>query len=243
MNRPLYFFTDYGHAGPYVGLLHAAARRAGYVGPLVDLQHDAPRYSPQAAGLLLAALLPYIADGVLVAVVDPGVGGARDGLVLSLGNKQLVGPDNGLFAPLLAAADKIERIDWQPQQCSASFHGRDWFVPVGVALAHGMPVERSARSAQQCVGHAEPLDPGQIIYCDDFGNAMTGLRASALSPTEQLVVVGRVLPRVRTFSDVPVGEPLSYENSLGLMEIAVNQGSAVSLLDLQPSEPVHVIEC
>ena len=86
-----------------------------------------------------------------------------------------------------------------------------------------------------CVAMAPPLRPdwpddlGAVIYVDHYGNAWTGLRAGAVAEDARIEVAGRLLSRRRTFGDVPAGQPFWYENSSGLVEIAVNGGRADSL--------------
>ena len=238
----IHLFTDYGTRGPYVGLLHLALRKAGFGGEIIDLQHDAPAFAPEAAGYLLQALLPHLAQpGLVVAVVDPGVGAARHGLVVTLPGQRLVGPDNGLFVPVFPAAERIQRIAWQPPGMSATFHGRDWFAPVGARLANGDQVLLETVSPADCVGNTQGLDGRSVIYSDAFGNAMTGIRAAGLRQEDSVQVGEWVLRRARTFSDVPRGEPFWYENSLGLVELAVNQGSAVERLGLRIGDPVVLV--
>lgn len=235
--RPICLFTDYGLEGPYVGLVHAAIHAVDAGLRVVDVQHDAPRWQPGPGGRLLHALLPWLpADAVVVAVVDPGVGGARDGLIVSFDGRTLVGPDNGLFEPMFAEAGLIQRIDWQPPGMSASFHGRDWFAPVAARIAIGQTVAATALKAGACVRLG--LDATRVIYIDGFGNLMTGIRSAQVGATASVVVAGRPLPRRRTFGGVPPGELLCYENSLGLLEIAVNQGSAAQRLGLGVGDQV-----
>jgi S-adenosylmethionine hydrolase len=238
---PIHLFTDYGPGGPYVGLLHAALRKAGFNGAIIDLQHDAPTFAPVAAGYLLEALLPHLAQpGVVVAVVDPGVGGERQGLVVNLPGQRLVGPDNGLFAPLLPMAVSIARIAGQPPGMSATFHGRDWFAPVGARLAEGGQVPLVPLRPADCVGNDNPASRRSIIYCDGFGNAMTGVRAAGIRGDVVVSISGQSVRRARTFGDVPRGEPFWYANSLGLVELAVNQGSAMERLGVCIGDPVSV---
>ena len=86
-----------------------------------------------------------------------------------------------------------------------------------------------------------PDDLAAIVYVDHFGNAMTGLRASALPPGARLVAAGRILDRARTFSDRPQGEVFWYENSNGLAEIAVNLGRADRDLGLAIGAAVEIV--
>jgi hypothetical protein len=240
---PIYLFTDYGLPGPYVGLLHAAVRRQGCSGEIIDLQHDLPAFDPVAAGILLRHQLPYLPEeAVVCAVIDPGVGGERKGLIIQLDHHWLVGPDNGLFAPLLSAAKTVETIDWQPAFMSATFHGRDWFVPVAARLAMYQQAAATRVEARSCVGYGRAGELPQVIYVDGFGNAMTGMVAEGLKGAARLEVKGRIIQWARTFGDVPVGQAFWYANSLGLVEIAVNQGSALSQLGIELGDAVTVLE-
>ena len=244
----LHLFTDFGWEGPYVGLMKAAARRAGLEdGAIVDLMHDAPRFRPREAGLLLAALVPWLeADAAVAAVVDPGVGTARRALIARIGGRIFTGPDNGLLVPALEAARdagepvRVAEILWRPEKLSASFHGRDLFVPAAVRALTGRPLETRPLAPDALAGWQDPPDPARIIYIDGFGNAMTGLQAAALGEAV-LVVAGRRLRRARTFGAVREGEAFWYENSLGLAEIAANRGAAAALLDLSIGTPVAIV--
>lgn len=236
-------FTDFGWTGPYVGQMHMVLASSAAGVPAVDLQHDAPAFAPKAAGYLLAALARDLPPGcIVVAVVDPGVGSRRRPLLLEAAGRQYLGPDNGLLAPL-AARDPYAQawvIEWQPPRLSASFHGRDLFAPAAARLAKGLPLEKAPVPVPELVGAAAPPELAEIIYIDGYGNAWTGLPAQALRPGTSLVVGSRVLEQARTFSDVEKGEAFWYENSAGLAEIAVNQGSAATDLGLEIGTPLDV---
>jgi hypothetical protein len=180
---------------------------------------------------------------VFLCVVDPGVGSNRGALVARAGGRWFVGPDNGLLAIAVQRDPQAEvwTIDWRPEALSASFHGRDLFAPVAGALARGDAVPGEAVASAGIVGAGAPPDVAQIVYIDGYGNAMTGLRAATLPADAELLAGDRRLVRGRTFSDVPPGEGLWYENSSGLAEIAVNQGRADRTLGLAPGAAVTVL--
>lgn len=240
--------SDFGHNGPYVGEMTAAARRtAPAATPIVQVMHDLPAFNPAASAYLLAALLdsPALpADAVVVAVVDPGVGSARRALAVQAGERWLVAPDNGLLeialrrAAAAGAAIRPYAITWQPAQLSASFHGRDLFAPMGGALAAGRRDGLTPLAAEALRCPSWPDDWAAVIYTDGYGNAMTGLRAASVPAEAGLRLGGQTIPRARTFADVAPGDPLVYTNSAGLLEIAVNQGSAAAHFGLVPGSPV-----
>lgn len=239
----LILFTDFGWNGPYVGQLKTVLHTAAPGVPVVDLMHDAPAFNPMASGYLLAALATALPPGcVVLAVVDPGVGTSRDAVAVEVDGRWFVGPDNGLFVPLCRQAVEAHwhRIRWRPGKLSASFHGRDLFAPIAACLA------------TQCLapGMIEPTRPGlmpdwpddlaEVIYLDSYGNAFTGVRASTLTPTQSLVLNGRALTRAHTFAEVLPGQAFCYQNACGLVEIAVNQGSAAAQLSLSIGNPVAI---
>jgi S-adenosylmethionine hydrolase len=220
------FFTDFGVLGPYLGQMEMAARAIAPQMPVVNLMADAPAFDPQSSAYLLAALVGGVPSGaVVVAVVDPGVGGDRMALALNLDGRWLVGPDNGLFEPLIRRAKMVEafEITWRPPSLSPSFHGRDLFAPTAARLALG---DRTGLASTPVPRRSDwPDDLARVIYHDAYGNAWTGLRASVVSGTA-ISVGGQRLERARTFSDVPPGAAFWYENSSGLAEVAVNGGRA-----------------
>jgi S-adenosyl-L-methionine hydrolase (adenosine-forming) len=237
-------FTDFGLSGPYTGQVKAVLHQLAAGVPIVDLFADLPAAKPKPAAYLLAAYGRWFPAGtVLLAVVDPGVGGARAAIVVEADGRSYVGPDNGLFELVLRRAGTVKSAEilWRPDSLSASFHGRDLFAPVAARLAAGtLPA-----GALHVVGTSRfpdwPDDLSEIVYIDGYGNAVTGLRAAALPEATGLAVGGQVLARARTFSDVPPGAAFWYENSNGLAEIAVNAGRADRALGLAIGSPVAVL--
>ena len=231
--------TDFG-AGIYVGQMQARLSALLPGLPVIDLVHDLVPFRPDLAAQLLPALLRDMPDGTLyLCVVDPGVGGARGGLVVQADGRWLVGPDNGLIAPLLKRSRQVRcwRIDWSPEGVPATFHGRDWFLPMGARVCRGDLSDLGPLAPEQIQGWEGPRGLAAVVYVDGFGNLMTGL-AAADCPADGLIQVdGQAIGRARTFGDLPAGAAFWYENSLGLVEIAVNQGRADVLLGLGPGDP------
>lgn len=223
----IFLVTDFGPFGPYVGQMQAVLARSAPAMPVIDLLNDAPAFAPEASAHLMAALADHLpADATVLGVIDPGVGTDRRPVALQADGRWYVGPDNGLFDVVAARADEAawHEIVWRPEHLSASFHGRDLFAPVaGFLAAGGLPDERLERLPER---RTDAADRGAVIYIDAYGNAMTGLRVAHLADDKILVAGGHRFERATTFGDVPVGAALWYVNSLGLAELAVNQGSA-----------------
>lgn len=236
-------FTDFGLEGPYLGEMTAVLRRLAPEVPAVNLMADAPAFRPDLAAYLLAALLerPVLPGDVALCVVDPGVGGSRAPLACEVDGRWLVGPDNGLFEPALRRARQAAtyRIAWRPERLSASFHGRDLFAPMAARLARGERWGLAPAAATRFPAWADDLPA--ILYVDRYGNAMTGLRAARLSRGAVLEAGGTRMAYARTFCEAEPGRPFWYENSSGLVELALNGGSAAASLGLSPGDPVTVL--
>lgn len=237
----LYLFTDFGPSGPYLGQMEAVLRRLAPGVEIVNLLCAAPTWQPHLASYLLAALARFEPEGsVFLCVVDPGVGGERQPVVLEADGRWFVGPDNGLLNTVAAQAKdtRWQQIAWRPERLSASFHGRDLFAPVAALIALG----DSSWSGGVWAGPdmaGWPADCPSIIYCDHYGNAMTGLRYGEAWRGRVLTVQGRIIPQARTFGDWPKGAAFWYANSLNLVEIAANQGRADQSLGLALGMDIH----
>jgi len=234
--------TDFGVTGPYLGQMRAALSMAAPTAPIIDLMTDAPQFQPRWTAYLLPAILQHTAPAwrVVLAIIDPGVGSDRYPLMLRADGFWYVGPDNGLLSVVARRASQADlwQIDWRPSYVSRSFHGRDLFAPVAAELWRGRMPAGTPLPLGQMVGWNWPDDLAEIIYCDGYGNAMTGLRASAIEASATLQVGAHAFSGAGTFADVPVGTGFWYENSSGLVEIACRNGSAQHRFGLQPGMAV-----
>jgi S-adenosylmethionine hydrolase len=241
-------FTDFGVQGPYLGQVQAVLQQQAPGIPVINLMADAPRFSPHASAHLLAALgegLP--SDTVVFAVVDPGVGSRdREPIIIFADNRWYVGPGNGLLDVVMGRATSatLWRITWRPPSLSATFHGRDLFAPIVAKLAKGgKPYEKEILGERwdEALITQDPGDLEAIIYIDGYGNAMTGVRAIKSAQTRIRLPSGDLLSVAQTFHDVDLGEGFWYENSLGLIEIAVNQGCAAKVFNLDVGMPIEFV--
>ncbi len=241
----IYLFSDFGGNGPYVGQVKAVLTEAAPGHRVIDLMHDAPVFDHKASAYLLAALAAELPPGgVVLGVVDPGVGWTdRRPVVMRAQGRWYVGPDNGLFAVVARHAGEAEwwEITWRPERLSETFHGRDLFAPVAAMLASGAPVPGRPMEPAEAVGVDWPDDFGEVIYLDHYGNAMTGIRASTLPDDAVLKVADVSIAKARVFSEVKPGEAMWYENSCGLVEIALNRASAATVMGLHVGVPVLAV--
>jgi S-adenosylmethionine hydrolase len=245
MSNIVALFTDFGFNGPYVGLLKLALLRQAPRLQLIDLCHNAPVFDAQSAAYLLAACVGDFPEGtVFLGVVDPGVGGPRSGLMLNADGRWYVGPDNGLFDRVGSCAQHLEtwRITWHPDRLSASFHGRDLFAPVAAKLASNIASPEVLGTKIPFLSRHWPNDLARIIYIDGYGNAMTGIRGYAVKKESSIFLGQHKLNWARTFSNVSPGQGFWYENSIGLVELAMNQDNAAVQYALKIGASVQIIE-
>ncbi len=236
-------FTDFGPTDLYVGQVELAIELVQPGLRVVHLLHEAPTYNILASAHLLDALIARLPRGqVVVAVVDPGVGGPRRGCVLQAGGTCLIGPDNGLLSITAQRYGAYQAWHLPPADAghAATFHGRDVFGPAAAHIAAGRGDMLGLIPADELDVRLSHADLSQIVYVDHYGNAFTGLRARFVSPEAVIEVGGLALTRARCFSDCQPGEAFWYENSIGLVEIAIAQGHAASALGLAVGHPVPV---
>ncbi len=134
------------------------------------------------------------------------------------------------------------RVDWRPQRLSASFHGRDLFAPIAAFIVKGTVLSGVDLTLAGMVGHDWPRESPKVIYRDGYGNLCVGIRASSVDRRARIAAGDREISYARTFCEVSVGIPFWYENSFGLIELAVNQGRADRLLGLAPGDVLGLID-
>jgi S-adenosylmethionine hydrolase len=244
--------TDFGTRDGYVGAMKGVllARDPGLT--LVDVSHEIPPGDIAAASYVLGQAARWFAvESVHLVVVDPGVGSARRALALRCEGRFYVGPDNGVFSCVFASRARIDVHEisaprFAPADASPVFHGRDVFAPAAAHLAGGGllrelgPAVDPGSLVQRPWPAPELGGPrwrGEVVHIDRFGNLITNVPAPA-EPLALLPAHGRVwagkreIHFGRTYSDVPAGELIALFGSAGLLEIALNGGSAAASLRL-----------
>jgi S-adenosylmethionine hydrolase len=241
--RQIALVTDFGQGGPYVGQVMLGLAAQAPALPVVELISDLPPFQPRLAAYLLPALARDVAQGTLyVCVVDPGVGGDRDILLVEADGNYYLGPDNGLLSLVAQQATNlaVSRVDWRPSKLSHSFHGRDLFAPLAAKIAHGDTIPRVPLLRERMLGKEWPDETGTVIYVDHYGNLITGLRGDRLDRERFVLAGAHRLRHAQTFCEVPPGRPFWYEDAFGLVELAVNQGRADVTLKIGLGDEVAV---
>src|SRR5512145_1405699 len=219
---PISFLSDYGHRDEWVGVCRGVIERIAPRAHVLDLAHDLPPTDVRHAAFVLENALPFLPSGIVLAVVDPGVGTERRGIGLrARSGALLVGPDNGLLWPAAQAAGGIRAavdISASPfalDRVSATFHGRDLFAPVAARLARGAPLEEAGDSFDPETLRRLEAAPAavdshsvraEVRLIDRFGNVQLHVRRSDLEEAglrsgERVIVAGLQGVYGRTFAD------------------------------------------
>jgi S-adenosylmethionine hydrolase len=263
--RFITFLTDFGLEDDFVGVCHGVMKGIAPDAEVIDITHGIPPQGVLQGALTLANALPFIPAGVHLAVVDPGVGGSRRALALRDKSGRLhVGPDNGLLIPAaekfggIAEAHELANPDYALESVSRTFHGRDLFAPAAAHLACG--VELAKLGPPIAVDALARLDLPQpevgasrirctVLAIDRFGNVQLNLDrshtddAGILPGTRIELQVGPeryYAVAARTFADARPGDLILYEDSYRNLSIAINGGSAASMLAIKPGQDLRI---
>jgi len=258
--RPtIVFMTDFGTANDAVAICKAVMLGIAPAARIMDITHQVTPFQIEEGSRFLEAVSPYYPAGtVFVAVIDPGVGTSRRAIIVkSKKGQYFVLPDNGLVTPVierdgLESAREITNPSWMIQSAiSSTFHGRDIFSPAAAHLAAGWDfnlvgpeVPQLVRLAPKTSATTDKGIAGDIIGLDDpFGSLVTDI------PGEEFKKLGYnlgdkvrvelnkkqvILPYVKTFMDVPVGDSLLYVDSRGRVGVAINQGNYSKKFNIEP---------
>lgn len=245
------FLSDFGRSDEFVGVVHGVVARIAPEVRVIDIGHDFPRGDVRQAALALVRSVQYLPPGVVLAVVDPGVGTRRRAICVRTPFGHFVGPDNGLLAPVVAFVGGAERIvsienpEIRIPSQGATFEGRDVFAPAAAVLASGQATIDELGPEVEGGGVTPLMLPlvdvdgsgvtGEVLWVDHYGNAQTNvapddLAAAGLSPGDDLVMrIGGTefrLAWAAAYGDVAEGEGLVHVDSYGQIAVAVRGGRA-----------------
>jgi S-adenosylmethionine hydrolase len=253
--------TDFGDKDGFVGTMKGVIWSICPAAQIADISHTvAPQNVLEGAIVLWRAYPFFPAGSVHVAVIDPGVGTSRRPMAAHLGVHYFVGPDNGLFTPMVEDAEKngwpleivhLTNAKYFLAEVSHTFHGRDIFAPVGAALANGVPLAELGPAITDPVRLPMPKPEktqtgwrAHVTVVDIFGNLTTDLAASELEGQESVLfrLLGRELRGlVDSYGLEQPGALVALVDSENFVEIAAVNGSAAKELGAQTGDIVEVI--
>jgi S-adenosylmethionine hydrolase len=257
------FLSDYGTTDEFVGVVKSVIRSIAPHATVIDITHDVPAHDTRAGSLALARSVQYLAPGVVLAVVDPGVGTDRRAVAVEVGDDGegvFVGPDNGLLAGAVAMAGGATRAvvltndAYHLPAPGPTFAGRDVFAPVAAHLCNGVDL----------LEFGDPVDPfgllpgilplsrdedggiaAEVLWVDRFGNVQLNVDPEDIADWGDRVVLRwaaerRTATRADTYATIGGGAIGLVVDSYGLVSIAVDRGSAAEQLNLAPATAVRL---
>ena len=263
------FVSDYGLVDEFVGVVKAVIRAIAPGATVIDVTHQVPVHDVRAGGLVLARTVQYLPPGVILAVVDPGVGTDRRAVAVEVGDPTdpdsgtrsvLVGPDNGLLASAVALAGGARRAvsltneDFHLPAPGPTFAGRDIFAPAAAHLCSGVELDELG----------EPVDPyslmpgilplsraedggleAEVLWVDRFGNAQLNVDPDEIEEMGSPLVLrmgerSRTAVRARSYAELSPGQVGLLVDSYGLVAVALDRRSAAEELRLGAGDPVRI---
>lgn len=258
------FLSDYGHEDEFVGVVKAVIRQLAPHATVIDICHGIPPHDVRAGALTLARASSYLPAGVVLAIVDPGVGTARRAVAVEVGAEDatsvFMGPDNGLLASAVAMTGGARRAvaltnpAFQlPSPGGPTFAGRDVFAPAAAHLCNGVDLAELG----------EPVDPAtllpglipvtrvdedgalvaEVLWVDRYGNAQLNVDPDEVADMGERILLRfrdqtRVARRARTYAEIAAGEVGLVVDSYGLLAVCLDRGSAAEVLRLRPGDTV-----
>ena len=260
------FLSDFGLRDDFVGTCHGVIKRIAPAAEVIDITHGIEPQAVLQGALVLANTVPYMPEGVHLAVVDPGVGTERRGIALrDKAGRLYVGPDNGLLVP---AADKLGGVAqaWELtnpaymlEHVSRTFHGRDVFSPAAAHLANGVePGELGPELETGTLVRLELPAPeigdsairATVLYVDRYGNVQLNLsradveRAGIVPGTSLELDLGferYYATAARTFADARPGDIILYEDAYENIAVAITGGDAAEMFTIRPGQELTIL--
>ena len=259
------FLSDFGTTDEFVGVVHSVINSIAPFAKVIDITHGIPHYDIRSGGLALARSAQYLSPGVVLAVVDPGVGTQRRAVAVEVGDGEsvLVGPDNGLLAPtvaLVGGADRavsLTETNYQLPAPGPTFAGRDIFGPAAAHIASGVDLSELGDEVE-----VSSLMPGlmpitskendgfhaEVLWVDQYGNAQINLDPTELEIKENEINhfeiktggLTRIAKKVETFEELGGGELGLTIDSYGLVALVIGRGSAAEEMKISTGNQVII---
>ena len=247
--------TDFGLNDAYVAMMKGTVLSINRNAELIDITHNISAGSIfQGAGLFKEAWPYFPEETIHIAVVDPGVGSDRRAIAIKAAGHFFVGPDNGIFWPVIKENPDAEIVELTNKKyflskVTSTFHGRDVFAPVAAHISLGSGISKLGSPITDPVKLKLPLPCqkneslyGQITHIDNFGNLITNITADNLNDflhgNNPAIHIGeyKISELSSSYSDKDRNNLIAFINSSDYLEIAVNMGKASEYLGKAPGE-------
>lgn len=260
LKRPIITLTsDFGYKDHYVSVMKAVILGILPEVRFIDISHDIePQDIMAGAWVIKNAAFMYPPETIHLAVIDPGVGTSRKPIIARIKNQIFVGPDNGLFS-LAAEGESYEvyelrNPEYRYEYLSNTFHGRDIFAPAAAHAGSGVELSQFGPTIDELTTYHWPKPisdagglQGWVVHIDYYGNLITNIPVSMTGDFKDnqdfKIYIGNTILKniVRTFDEVPDGDPAALIGSSGMLEIVINKGNAAQMLSVIKGAPVSIV--
>ena len=265
MNKIISFATDFGLKDGSVGVVKGVISRIDHALQVNDISHQIPPQDIKYGSLLLMRAIQYIPQGVLLAVVDPGVGTERKAIAITTDWGVMIGPDNGLLNLACATvggakqAFELENKNWIIPHEGNTFHARDIFAPFAAGYASGQlkledfGTELNLEDLNQYLipltDTSETEIKGEVLYIDEFGNCQTNISPQELNDKNykigdsiSLKIDNQELTAkwCDNYKNETIGAIGIVVDSWGMVSLFLSNGNAKKLLNCKDNSKVII---
>ncbi|MEE2682839.1 MAG: SAM-dependent chlorinase/fluorinase [Actinomycetota bacterium] len=256
------FLSDYGYKDEFVGVVKSVIGSLAPKAMVVDITHGIKPHDIRAGGLALARSAQYLTSGIILAVVDPGVGGERRAIAIEVNNGEsiYVGPDNGLLAPAIAMegdvtnAVELDNPKFHLPSLTSTFAGRDIFAPIAAHLCNGIelgdlgspiPIPSLHPGLLPVSTREGDVIVAEILWRDHFGNLQLNVSEDDITDFGDHIILRigdavRTIKQVSTFEEIPESEIGLLVDSSGLLALAGNGRSAAEELRINEGQQIRI---
>ncbi len=242
--------TDFGDDA-YVGVIKGRILQINPSAKIISLTNHIKNHDIRFGAFILVKSYKYFPrHTIFLVVVDPGVGSRRKAVAIKKDDYYFIGPDNGIFSPILKDSYKILIVNLSvPSDVSNTFHGRDIFAPAAAKLSQTYSIIELGSPGTIQTNLEFFWDPitstGEVIFIDHFGNIITNLPSSKTMKYNKKYLVSttrikQILEFKRSYFEGSDKIPFLLVNSFETLEIALRNAKAADVLDIIPGDRIQI---
>ncbi len=247
--------SDWGLKDHYVasvkGLIYKMLPKA----IVVDISHQISPFNFDEAGFVLKNAFPNFPDGTVHIIgVNEIASTHNPHLAIKYHKQYFIGADNGIFPKIFdEKPETIIEIDRYSDTEYFTFPTRDIFVKCAVHLAQAKPIEelglKLERMDSWLVIHPQNTDNsihGSVLYVDSFENCVTNISSELYKKVSKSrkpsisISSYEIFEIHKSYSDVGSSDIVAFFGSHGMLEIALFNAKASTLIGMSVGSQVRI---